>query len=97
MPWAGQSAAAIWPVGLPPAFGWHLLAHILLLQGVLPQGLLPYAYVTLLGPAWSLSTEWQFYLLIGLIAPRTAGGIRARFAGSRRSLSGALFAALVAI
>ena len=73
MPWAGQGAAAIWPVGLPPVFGWHFLAHILLMQGVLPQGALPYAYVTLLGPAWSLSTEWQFYLLIGLIAPRRLG------------------------
>ena len=69
MPWAGQGAAAIWPMGLPPEFGWHFLAHILLMQGALPQGALPYAYVTLLGPAWSLSTEWQFYLLIGLITP----------------------------
>ena len=72
-PGSGQPAAAIWPVGLPPGFGWHFLAHVLLVQGVLPQGVLPYAYVTLLGPAWSLSTEWQFYLLIGLIAPRRLG------------------------
>jgi peptidoglycan/LPS O-acetylase OafA/YrhL len=51
----------------------HVLAHLTLLHGLIPQPILPYAYVTLLGPAWSLSTEWQFYLLIGLIAPRHLG------------------------
>jgi peptidoglycan/LPS O-acetylase OafA/YrhL len=74
MPWVGPAGAAFWATGLPPAFAWHLAAHVFLLQGIIPQGALPYAYVTLLGPAWSLSTEWQFYALIGLIAPRRLGG-----------------------
>jgi peptidoglycan/LPS O-acetylase OafA/YrhL len=58
---------------LPQPLLAHLLAHLTLTQGLIPQSVLPYAYVTLLGPAWSLSTEWQFYLLLGLIAPRRLG------------------------
>ena len=63
-------ARAISEPDLPPDFFWHFLAHALLAQGLIPQGALPYAYVTLLGPAWSLSTEWQFYILMGLFAGR---------------------------
>jgi peptidoglycan/LPS O-acetylase OafA/YrhL len=59
--------------GMPPALGWHVAAHLVLVQGLLPQGLLPFAYVTLLGPAWSLSAEWQFYLLIALVLARLPG------------------------
>lgn len=58
---------------MPTALGWHLVAHLALVQGMIPQGALPYAYVTLLGPAWSLSTEWQFYVVIGLLAPKRLG------------------------
>jgi peptidoglycan/LPS O-acetylase OafA/YrhL len=73
MPWVGVGGRAIIAPGLPPHLLWHLAAHLLLLQGVIPQGVLPYAYVTLLGPAWSLATEWQFYLLLGALAPRRIG------------------------
>jgi peptidoglycan/LPS O-acetylase OafA/YrhL len=59
----------MWDARLPAPFWPHLAAHVVLLQGVIPQGALPFAYVTLLGPAWSLSTEFQFYVLIGLWAP----------------------------
>jgi peptidoglycan/LPS O-acetylase OafA/YrhL len=73
MSWVGAGGRAIMEPGLPPLWPWHLAAHVLLLHGLLPQSLLPYAYITLLGPAWSLSTEWQFYLLIGLLVPRRLG------------------------
>jgi peptidoglycan/LPS O-acetylase OafA/YrhL len=73
LPWAGLQARDIVSAALPPLLWPHILAHLTLLQGIIPQPVLPYAYVTLLGPAWSLSTEWQFYLLIGLIAPRHLG------------------------
>ncbi len=73
LPWAGTPARDIVSASLPTPLWPHLLAHITLLHGLIPQPILPYAYVTLLGPAWSLSTEWQFYLLIGLIAPRHLG------------------------
>jgi len=74
MPWVGLAARNIMEPVPPPDFAWHLAAHVLLLQGVIPQGVLPYAYVTLLGPAWSLSTEWQFYVVMGLTAPKRLGG-----------------------
>jgi peptidoglycan/LPS O-acetylase OafA/YrhL len=73
MRWLGAGAGHIMPAGLPPEFLWHLAAHVVLLQGVIPQSVLPYAYVTLLGPAWSLSTEWQFYVLVGILGGRAIG------------------------
>jgi peptidoglycan/LPS O-acetylase OafA/YrhL len=70
MPWLSPAAARFWVAGLPQHFIWHLAAHVLLLHGLLPAGLLPTAGTTLLTPAWSLSTEWQFYVLLALLAPR---------------------------
>jgi peptidoglycan/LPS O-acetylase OafA/YrhL len=68
MPWVtpASNAGLFWAMGLPARFFSHLAAHVLLLQGVIPQGALPWAYITLLGPAWSLSTEWQFYVFAPL-------------------------------
>ena len=40
----------IMAAGPPPDFSGHLAAHFLLLQGVIPQGLLPHAYVRCLAP-----------------------------------------------
>jgi peptidoglycan/LPS O-acetylase OafA/YrhL len=39
------------------------LLHAALLQGLAPSSLFPLEAFTLLGVAWSLSTEWQFYLI----------------------------------
>ncbi len=71
MPWIAHSQAAqqTWAMQPPHPLLWHLAAHITLLHGLLPQGVLPYAWISLLGPAWSLSTEWQFYLLAALTVP----------------------------
>ena len=40
----------------------HIAAHLLLLQGVLSNRMLPDSQTMFLPPAWSLSLEWQFYL-----------------------------------
>ncbi len=41
----------------------HLLVHLTLLQGLIPGWILKNSPLTLLGQAWSVSLEWQFYLL----------------------------------
>lgn len=41
----------------------HLLAHLVMLHGLIPDQILDNANVMFLGPAWSLSLEWQFYLI----------------------------------
>ncbi|NLP61665.1 acyltransferase family protein [Paraburkholderia sacchari] len=45
----------------------HFLAHLLLLQGIFPHLIFPYAAVTIVGQAWSLTLEWQFYLVAPLL------------------------------
>lgn len=57
----------------------HLLAHVTLLQGVVPSSWLPKSAFTFIGQAWSVSMEWQFYLiapfLLGLLmTPRRLMG-----------------------
>jgi peptidoglycan/LPS O-acetylase OafA/YrhL len=44
-------------------FAPHLLAHLALLQGAVPNSVLPDSQYMFLAPAWSLSLEWQFYLI----------------------------------
>ncbi len=58
-------------------FGWLLAAHAAMLQGVVPEAVLPSASAAFLNPTWSISLEWQFYL----IAPLFVGAL-SRSAGS---------------
>lgn len=41
----------------------YWLLHVTLLQGLVPDNVLPWSSIAFIGPAWSLSLEWQFYLL----------------------------------
>jgi peptidoglycan/LPS O-acetylase OafA/YrhL len=48
-------------------FWQHLIVHLVLLQGMVPQSVLPYSDFAFVGQAWSISLEWQFYLLAPLV------------------------------
>ena len=44
-------------------FPEHLALHLLMLHSLVPDSILPYSSYAILGTAWSLSLEWQFYVL----------------------------------
>jgi peptidoglycan/LPS O-acetylase OafA/YrhL len=54
----------------------HLLAHITLLHGLVPERWLPDTNFAFLGQAWSLSLEWQFYLVAPFLLGMTKGRYR---------------------
>ncbi|RYD25391.1 MAG: acyltransferase, partial [Verrucomicrobiaceae bacterium] len=50
------------------AFGAHTFWHLTLLNGLLTKKFLPDATGTLLTPAWSITLEWQYYLVAPFVA-----------------------------
>jgi peptidoglycan/LPS O-acetylase OafA/YrhL len=72
MAWIGPDSPAryIWSGGWPSAWGVFIATHLTMTHGLFPNGALPDVWVGFLGAAWSLSTEWQFYLLALLIGER---------------------------
>ncbi|MDY0872890.1 acyltransferase family protein [Dongia rigui] len=57
----------------------HIALHLTMLHGVVPDTVLPQAALMFSGPLWSISLEWQFYLiapfLIALISFNTPRGV----------------------
>ena len=41
----------------------HILAHLSMLFGLIPESTLHYTGIALLGPAWSITIEFQYYLV----------------------------------
>jgi peptidoglycan/LPS O-acetylase OafA/YrhL len=72
MPWIepGGLAPRMWADGWPSDWAGNILAHLTMTHGLFPDGAWPHVYLGFLGAAWSLSTEWQFYVLAVLFARR---------------------------
>lgn len=45
----------------------HFFIHLTMFHGLIPEQMLPRSAIAILGPAWSISLEWQFYLVAPLI------------------------------
>jgi peptidoglycan/LPS O-acetylase OafA/YrhL len=77
MPWIGPESAArsicgnAWPNSWPA----EVMAHLTMTHGLFPNGVLPDAWISFLGSSWSLSTEWQFYLLSLFVIGAGAGRV----------------------
>ncbi|MEO8715860.1 MAG: acyltransferase, partial [Acetobacteraceae bacterium] len=71
MPWVAPDdpGRAVWSTGWPTQWAVEIGAHLSMTHGLFPAAALPHAWISFLGSAWSLSTEWQFYALIALLAP----------------------------
>jgi len=72
MPWIGPDSLArtICGTGWPQTWAPEIVAHLTMTHGLLPYWVMPHVWVSFLGSAWSLSTEWQFYLLALLAGSR---------------------------
>jgi peptidoglycan/LPS O-acetylase OafA/YrhL len=49
-------------------FWTHILAHLSMLHGAIPDAILPYSSIAFLAPAWSISLEFQYYLVAPVFA-----------------------------
>lgn len=70
MPWIGPDSLAryLWSDGWPADWLGSLAVHLTMTHGLFPDGVWPHVYLGFLGSAWSLSTEWQFYLLAAVLS-----------------------------
>ncbi len=72
MPWLSWTSTAhsICVSGWPGTWAEEIAAHLTMTHGLYPAAILPDVWVSFLGSAWSLSAEWQFYVLAVLVPRR---------------------------
>lgn len=46
---------------------YHVAAHLAMLHGLIPNTVLDYSQYAFVPPAWSVSLEWQFYLVAPIV------------------------------
>jgi peptidoglycan/LPS O-acetylase OafA/YrhL len=51
----------------------HFVAHLTMLHGLIPASVLPNALYTFISPGWSITIEWQFYLIAPLLIATILG------------------------
>ena len=51
----------------------HFILHALNIHGAIPSSILPYAPGAILGVAWSISLEWQFYAIAPFLVKNSSG------------------------
>lgn len=75
MTWLPPDSLAyrMWASGWLTSWPIDVVAHLTMTHGLFPDGVLPHIWVSLLGASWSLSTEWQFYVLALVLGARLAG------------------------
>jgi peptidoglycan/LPS O-acetylase OafA/YrhL len=81
VPWQSTAeATAVQARAAAISIDWHahIASHLALVQGLIPEKVLRFAAESILAPAWSLSLEWQFYVLAPatyFVASRRAFGL----------------------
>ena len=72
MAWIGQDSVAryLWSGGWPDDWALGIATHLTMTHGLFPDGFSSAIWVRFLGTSWSLSTEWQFYVLALLLLYR---------------------------
>ncbi|HEY0185322.1 MAG TPA: acyltransferase [Rhodopila sp.] len=83
MPWLTPDsvARAICGSDWPNYWPIDVLTHLTMTHGLVPNGILPHVWISFLGSSWSLSTEWQFYILALIVLGACAGRILGARAG----------------
>ena len=69
MPWVGPASAARTICVMTPTYPWfpEIAAHLTMTHGLFPNAVMPDVWISILGSAWSLSAEWQFYIVVLLV------------------------------
>lgn len=68
-PWLSDQNIAFQTREINLAGAWweHLILHLSMLHGAVPDNILPQASLMFSGPLWSISLEWQFYLVAPIL------------------------------
>ncbi|BAY21881.1 hypothetical protein NIES2100_16390 [Calothrix sp. NIES-2100] len=61
-------------------FAVHIISHLTIMHGIIPDNWIPNSSIAFLAPAWSISLEWQFYLIAPFLILLSRRSLVASFA-----------------